>query len=267
MSSAKHEQWPRSERALNIASHPESLNPGNIAIRSRVIARFLYTTAILLGIIDITIQTIDATLSPALPGWTQFVKLFNLDREFALPTWYSIMLLGVAGVLLALIAWAERRAGNRMWRYWALLAVTFAGLSIDEQILAHESLFQTAGEAIDRSGVLLYAWVIPGALAVVALGLILIPFLKKLEPATRNRMLLAAMLYTGGALGVEALSGVVAGREGVDSLLYATVTSIEEILEILGISLFLVVLVKEASWRVQHVSITFERARDSSRPS
>ncbi len=229
-----------------------------ITLRAGVLRRVLFAMVVFLGAIDIAVQTVDHVAGPSFPGWVQVVKFFDLDREFAFPTWYSVMLLGASALLLGLIAWSARRAGDRMWRYWAALAVIFAGLSIDEQVLAHESVGQIVGEAIDSSGLLLYAWVIPGALAVALFGVLFIPFLRYLPADARRRMLLAGAIYVGGALVVEAISGVVADREGLDSFLYATVTSVEEIMEILGSSLFLLALVNEAGRRVGRAALAFE---------
>ncbi|MEZ4569744.1 MAG: hypothetical protein R2849_05335 [Thermomicrobiales bacterium] len=87
--------------------------PSELVIQPDLAARFLFSAVVFLGVTDIVLQTIDATLSPSIPGWVQVVKMFDLDREFSFPTWYSIMLLMAASVLFGLIAWATRRAAPR----------------------------------------------------------------------------------------------------------------------------------------------------------
>ena len=263
---AKPETWRSAAHVRKLADNREPATPATISVPSEPLRRCLLGAVFILGAADIALQTLDARLSPALPGWTQAVKLVNLDREFSFPTWYSIILLALSAALLGLLAWAARCAGDRRWRHWASLALIFTALSVDEQIMGHESIGEPAGEALYSGGFLFYAWVIPGALTVGVLGLLFLPLLRSLPANTRATMLLAAAFYLAGALGLEALSGVVAGGDGVDNLLYATLTSFEEICELLGVSIFLLALVGEVRQRLPMVTIAFNSGREPHDP-
>jgi len=154
-------------------------------------------------------------------------KIVDLDQERNLPTWFSSLLLASAAGLFALHARRDRtrRTG------WAGLAAIFAILSLDEFGSLHEEL----GQDLDLSGPLLFAWVVPGALAVVALGLVYLPFLIRLPAPTRARIVLAGTLYVGGALGFEMLNAAVVSARGSDTgILVGLVTQGEETLEMLG---------------------------------
>ena len=258
---AKPRPWRATDHVRHAARRQTASTNAHIAVRSDLISRGLLIMIVLLGVADVVTQTTDATLSPTLPGWVQAVKLVDLDREFSFPTWYSIILLALASALLGLISWAARRDGDRLWIHWSILAVIFAAMSIDEQILGHESVGQVVGEALDTGGLINYAWVLPGTLVAGLLGLAFIPFLRAQRPPLRAAMILAAGFYLGGALGVEAVSGVVAEREGVASLLYASITSVEETFELLGVSIFLLALLDEAGRRIPAFSISFEGRR------
>jgi hypothetical protein len=92
-------------------------------------------------------------------------------------------------------------------------------------------------------------------IAVVLVGLAFVPFLRSLDSRTRMMMLLAGGLYVSGALGFEMISGLVADARGLDTLLYATLTSIEEILELSGLSVFLIVVIGELRRRNPRLTV------------
>ena len=49
----------------------------------------------------------------------------------------------------------------------------------------------------------------------------------------------AGIIYVGGALGVEAVSGLWAERHGEDNLVYMTISTVEELMEMIGIIVFI----------------------------
>jgi hypothetical protein len=263
ITSATQKRWRAADYPASTTTKMATTAAAEIVVAPRIVARFLLVATFILASADVITQTLDATLSPTLPGWVQLVKLFDLDREFSLPTWYSIILLALSSVMLALIAWTARRSGESMWKYWSVLAAVFVALSIDEQVMAHESIGEIVGEALNVGGLFFFAWVIPGAIVTALFGLAFIPFLRYLPSRTRMMFLLAAVLYVGGALGMETMSGIVASRHGIDNLTYATISSIEESLEILGMSCFLFALIGEARRRITGVSISFSDQRKS----
>ena len=236
---------------------PEA-RPVRLTLRHGTLVGVLVFVGVTLATLDLTTQTVDMTIAPGFPFWTQLTKLVDLDRENSLSTWYSIMLLAATSLAFLLIAWISRRDQDRMWRYWLALGLMFAAFSIDEQILGHESVGASIDDYFDNGGPFFYAWVVPGMIAVALAALAFIPFIRSLTPSLRARLAIAAGLYVGGALVMEMISGVVAETWGVDTLGYETTTSIEEMFEIAGVSFFLVILVGEISRLTSEVRLRFE---------
>jgi hypothetical protein len=119
-----------------------------------------------------------------------------------------------------------------------VLAGLFFYLSLDEAIEIHEHL----GGFFGTGGVLYFDWVIPAGAAVLVLGAVYLPFLRRLPARTRARFLLAGALYVGGALLVELPLGWWTERAGDDNPVYAAIDLVEETLELAGASVFVLAL-------------------------
>lgn len=163
-------------------------------------------------------------------GW------IDLDRESSLPTWFSASLLLITAVLM-LWAWsADRAAGRRTSRGWFTLAVGFVYLSLDESTGIHEAFSVIGGVAGDAWPIFTSRWLVVGVPAVLAAGILFIPFLRRLPRRTAMRLGLAGMVYIGGAVGMEMLNGAVfAERAGYE--LWIVLICLEETLEVAGILL------------------------------
>lgn len=167
------------------------------------------------------------------------VRLFNVNAEANLPSWYSSIALLVCSGLLALIARAKQQTSDRFTQSWRLLSAIFLVLSVDELASIHELLTLPLQGTLDTKGLLFYAWILPyGALSGL-LGLGYLKFLAHLPTATRHLFILAAILYIGGAIGIEMIGGQHASLYGEKNLEYAIITALEELLEMLGIVVFI----------------------------
>lgn len=160
--------------------------------------------------------------------------IFNVDDEPTVPTWYSSMSLLFAAGLLYLIADQRRRARDRDAARWLGLAVGFTLMSLDEIAAFHEA-FNTFSNV---------EWTIPGSILVVLIGAFYVPFLWRLPASTRNRFLIAGLVYVGGAVVVEHLSGPEYFPFDVDTMQYAAATAVEEGLEMAGVVLFVAALLR-----------------------
>lgn len=203
---------------------------------------------------DVLVQTLGYTVAPPIPAWGKLTKLLDLDREASLPTWFAVALLWGCALLLGAIALAAFRGRDRFRFHWAGLALVFMAMSIDEQILAHESVGSAVHRLADTSGVLYYAWVIPAACTLAPFGLLYLRFLTSLPRRTTRLFLLAAIIYIGGALGMELIGSWWVDQYGSeDHLIYETITSIEEIGELAGASIFFYALLDYLRDRVRAV--------------
>ena len=88
--------------------------------------------------------------------------------------------------------------------------------SLDEALSFHEGLSIPVRDALDVSGVLYFAWVIPYGIAVLILGAACLRFVLRLDRATRNLFIVAGALYVGGAVGFELIGGWLFGRRTVE---------------------------------------------------
>ena len=168
------------------------------------------------------------------------VPMFSLDGESNLPAWFSGGILAFSALLLLITALAERRRGEP-WIGWMGLAVIFAFLSLDEVAVVHERLGWAAGDLAGAEGTLQeYAWVAVYLPVVALIGLAYLRFLARLAPPIRNGMLLAALLYVGGAAGIEVLGSPFWNDDATQrGWPYLALVGVEETLEMLGIAVFI----------------------------
>ncbi|HEU4406929.1 MAG TPA: hypothetical protein VFS43_16800 [Polyangiaceae bacterium] len=196
------------------------------------------------------------------------VPLFSLSYEQNVPTWYASALLLSCALLLALIALGARRARAGYVRHWGLLAGGFLYISLDETVGIHEG----ASQFFHLGGVFFFGWVIPAGLLVVGLGLTFLRFLAHLPRPTRVEFLVAGAMYVGGAVLLELPLGYWTEREGSDNFVYAAIDWVEESMELVGVSLFLLSLLRyldARGYRVRFVTGSaggLAEARDVERP-
>ncbi|NES81321.1 MAG: hypothetical protein F6K10_07860 [Moorea sp. SIO2B7] len=169
--------------------------------------------------------------------WTNII---NLDRELNLPTWYSSFTLAFCAILLAVIAAGKKAENDRFFRQWKILSTIFWILAIDELVSLHEILIiPDLADALHLPGFLYQIWVIPGMIIVLIFILKYVRFRAHLPKRTRYHFTLAAILYIGGALGMEMLGGHYAEIEGQQHLTYTLIATAEEVMEMMGIIVFM----------------------------
>jgi hypothetical protein len=164
----------------------------------------------------------------------QVLLHFSLSYEGNIPTWLSSSLLLGCAIVAGLIA-SEATAWRRHW--WGMM-IAFGWVSLDEAAEIHEHL----GGLIGTHGILYFDWVIPAMGVVLVLAVIYWPFLRALPRVTRNRMLLAAVIYVGGAAGMELPLGWWTERHGNAGLGYALIDWVEETMEMIGAAVALLAL-------------------------
>jgi hypothetical protein len=182
------------------------------------------------------------------------VHLFSLNAEENIPALYSTISLLFCAILLALIAVGTKATGGRYTLHWAFLSLVFIFLSMDEALSFHESSTVPLRKSLNTSGVLFYAWIIPYALAVLVLFLVYLRFLLNLNRQTRNHFFLAGLIYVSGAMLFEIPGGIYDEAFGRHTPVYALISTVEELLEMGGILLFIYAL-------TSYLSAEFPRLR------
>jgi hypothetical protein len=165
-----------------------------------------------------------------------FVRLFDLDAEGNIPTWYSSILLFCAALLLTWNSLIARERRDRHW--WAFVASVFLYLSVDEAAVIHEMAIKPIREIFHTQGFLYYGWIIPAGICVLIFGLVTFQFWLRLPFRIRLLFALSAVIYVGSALGIESIQGDFAEKYGASSWAYDWVGVIEESGEMFGVALF-----------------------------
>lgn len=207
-----------------------------IAISPRILTRNLIIGMLVLSVIGTGIQ-IGKYVFNYRADW---IGMFNLDREMNFPTWYSALMLAFCALLLGAIAQGKKTQHDRFYRHWHILSNIFWFMAIDEVLTIHELLIiPDIAEALNLPWFLHSMWVIPGLIAVVIFAKQYWKFTINLPNQSRNHFVLAAIIYIGGALGMEMVGSYFAELEGQQHLTYALIAVLEEVMEMLGIIAFI----------------------------
>ncbi|WP_459947213.1 multidrug transporter [Desulfocastanea catecholica] len=171
------------------------------------------------------------------------VPLFNLNSERNIPTFFSMLLLLLASLLLTFITLLNWKQRNPHVSKWAILSIGFFFMAYDEAFQVHEKLGNPVHALLGNNtlgGFFFYSWVIPGLAIVCLLGIIFIRFLLHLPAKTRIRFLIAGTMYIGGAIGFEMIGGrYLVLQGGNQTLTYSTISTLEESLEMAGLVVFI----------------------------
>lgn len=166
----------------------------------------------------------------------------DLDGEGNLPTYFSAACLA----RVAIHAWRLRAREAEDARRWMALALVFVWLSMDEALALHERVAARALVWTREGGVSpLLVWA-GGAVLCVSLAAYFLPFVTQMPRALRRATIACAVVYVGGALGVETLGHAWARVHGWDNHAYTALVTIEETAEMLGAIAFGSVLARTA---------------------
>lgn len=182
------------------------------------------------------------------------MELFNPDREMNIFAWYNTALFLVNALLLLLAAWVWRDNDPIIARGLHLLGWVFVILSLDEMVSVHERIGREVSQFLVGEQIV-YAWIVPGTVFVLAVAAVIVPMLRRLPSRLFRQMLLAGAIFVGGAIGLEGLGWFVTHVDGGWTFRYLMLTWAEESLEIAGLSVFLVAVLRTIaapgqSWRV-----------------
>lgn len=165
---------------------------------------------------------------------------FNMDREFNIPTLFSsTIMLACAYTLNEIKKVSEKQSPKD----WGLLSKIFIFLAIDEFFQIHE-IFIIPDLRPYLSPALGSTWVMPYTVLVIYLGWRFSKFLRSLNKHTRQKFLQSAAIFLSGAIGMEMVGSYLV-RSGIirlHSIWYGSITGLEELLELLGLIMFLITL-------------------------
>lgn len=195
----------------------------------------------------------------------KLVKLFDLDLEVNVPTFFSVGLLISASALLAVVTAIVRKSKGKHVLGWAILSGGFLFMAFDELASVHERLIEPmrAILGVESAGIFYYAWVVPAFGLLLVLGVMYLRFLIALPGKIRNLLILAAAMFLGGAIGLELFEGVFVDNR----FLYNTFVTFEECLEMGGVILLIWTLLRYLQDNFNLTALNFDLSAGDSRTS
>jgi hypothetical protein len=163
-------------------------------------------------------------------------RLFDLNHEANIPSWYSANLLLAGACVAGLVSAATRGAHKRGWQGIALVMTFF---SLDEIAGLHERFVLPESYTGPFGPVRNITWVFVGAVVTGGLVTLFMRTVLTSPPSIRRAVLIAGAIYAGGALGFETLGGLWALSHGEVNWMHAILEHMEEGMELLGATLFL----------------------------
>ncbi len=186
------------------------------------------------------------------------IDFFSFDVEGNIPTLYSALSVLFCSAILALITRVQWHKPDGKRFYWLGLAILFLLLGLDEGTAIHEQIGTFLERYMDARGALYFLWVVPYGIGTVVLGLIYLKFVWELPKDTRVYFIVAGVVFQTGALGVEMLGAREAELNGYWTLTYSLLYSLEEMLEMLGIILFIYALLSHLARETGRLSMVLE---------
>ncbi|OUL34509.1 hypothetical protein BV372_13805 [Nostoc sp. T09] len=216
--------------------------------------QFLVKVVIFLAIASVLVNLYYFYL-PNFPLRNLLKNLFDLDSETNIPSVYAAGAILFCSILMAIIAQAQKLAGNSNFRSWLGFSLVFAYLSMDEFMSLHENVVVPMRKAFHTGGLLYFPWVILGSIFLVIFLIVFGKFIASLPAKTRRLFFIAGIIYVVGALGFEMLGGLYASHYGETNIIYVLMTTIEEVLEMLGIIAFIYALLTYMSAHMKGVDV------------
>lgn len=183
------------------------------------------------------------------------IRLVDFDKERNIPAFYSALAIMFAAVILGYIAAIEKKK-NGDYKRWMGLVFLFIFLSMDEAVSIHELLSGPTRSLMNLNGALYLAWVVPYSLLALGLLLVYVKFLFSLPFAVRTLFILSGVIFVSGAVGFELLGSNYHYIGNAEDPGYALIYTLEELLEMMGIAVFVYSLLFYIQTELYSYSIT-----------
>lgn len=230
------------------------INPRKVFITLLIIISFLLFANVMLVIGEHLFHLNDYKF------FNTFNQIFGFDLEENIPTLYSSFTLFISSLLLLIIGIKQKSMGSDYIGWFGLMLI-FLFLSLDEVLSIHERLTNPIHTALNTSGLLYYAWVIPYGVMLFVFVLLYLHFLMNLPKRIMILFIVSGTIFVTGAIGFEMLGGMQHEQNGYKNLHYAVLYTFEELFEMLGIALFIYTLLSYISDQFDHLTITMKEKR------
>jgi hypothetical protein len=233
------------------AIHPRSHAAPALRVDVRGISAVLFKACALVVLLGIASHLVQGWAPQDWGKLRHLAGLFDLNEERTVPTAFAVAQLLLAAGLLGALAAQRWRVRDPWRRHWVALALLVLLMALDEQAGLHERLSRPAKTLLGRGegefGALYYAWVLPAALLVTVVAAAFLRFVWHLPADTRRGFIMAAVIFVGGALGLELLGGYFAEQGGVRDPGLLVASTGEEAMELFGIAMLIRTTARHAS--------------------
>ena len=235
-----------------------------ITVRPLFSSLFLLITAIILilaSILSIYLGTLTIE-NQFVEIRKNYIRLFDLNREANIPTWFSSLLFMLNAFILAIIAILTKARQGPYYTQWFVLAVIFLYLSIDESALLHEMAEKPVRRAFGvPHGYLYFAWIIPAVCFLIVLGVYIRRFLFELPKNTRWLFLIAGAVFVSGAVGMEAITAkIFSTNAGHKTMAYYFWANLEESFEMFGLIIFFYALLDYVAQNMPEIVFSVKKS-------
>lgn len=214
----------------------------------------LAVAVLVLNAVSLTLRLVNLGLGYSVvdadqPGWEHVPGLSALGVNFEanVPTWFTASLLVLCALACRGAGLLAAARGARRPRAWTLLALGCLCASIDELMKVHERVEPHVRQLLGQGGPRTVVVLVTAGLALVAVTGAVAGLLRGLPPPTRRLVGLAGAGYVGGAVVLDAVDSWLAELYTVDSVPYVLVSSTEELLEMLALTLLLFAVSRHAA--------------------
>lgn len=203
--------------------------------RAEAVTRVLLICIIVLTALHVVMSVVvgDGEL-----GW--WARRLDMNGEYGFPAGFSATVLGLGGLTcLRLRRLHDEVYDGDSWR-WLLVGAAMVYAAFDEAFVIHELAIGVPSEWFDLPDFLRLDWVVLFIPPLIVLAAILLPWFLRLPRWLALRMVLSGVIFVTGSVVLETVSGQFT-RSPVTFRLFSTM---EELLEMAGASLFLVSVVR-----------------------
>ena len=142
-------------------------------------------------------------------------RVFNIDQEANIPTWFTAGVALYLAMMASMIASAVKSQSKSAWS-WRGIALMGIYIAMDEVAGFHELAIDPIRDNWEISPWLYQSWVIPAMAVVIIIALVYIRFLWKLPVYTKVYLILGALIYIAGGVGVQSVGGFVLTTQGLN---------------------------------------------------
>ncbi len=170
--------------------------------------------------------------------------MFNFDEEYNIPTVFSFLLFCIISYLAGVISYITEKNKGPYVLQWMGISLIFAFLGLDEIISLHEQWEVVLHVSLHTTGILRYIWQLPYVIFFMFIMAAYVPFWKNLKSSIRHAMTWSAVAYLMGVIVFETLGGWYFSNHGERNIIYMSFATAEEIMEMLGLTIFIYALLE-----------------------